>query len=102
MRERDIERYLTQCVKDIGGKAYKFTSPGNNGVPDRIVILPRGQISFIELKAPNQKPKPLQMAQMKKLKDLGCDVRIIDSKKGVDEYIIYATRLPKNGDTSDN
>ena len=40
MRERDIEKILTEEVKREGGRAYKWTSPGNAGVPDRIVIFP--------------------------------------------------------------
>ena len=50
MREKDIEKILVNGVKDVGGRAYKWVSPGNNGVPDRIVILPEGRIVFVELK----------------------------------------------------
>ena len=51
MRERDVERYLRERVKQLGGRAYKFVSPGNNGVPDRIVMLPGGKLFFVELQA---------------------------------------------------
>ena len=54
MRERDVERYLRERVKQLGGRAYKFVSPGNNGVPDRIVMLPGGKLFFVELKAPGK------------------------------------------------
>lgn len=54
MREKDIEQYLVKQVKNNGGKAYKWVSPGNDGVPDRIVIFPR-TIIFVELKAPGKK-----------------------------------------------
>ncbi|PTY76688.1 nuclease, partial [Heyndrickxia sporothermodurans] len=60
MRERDIEIYLRDEVKKIKGRAYKFESPGNAGVPDRLVILPGGRVFFIELKAPGKKSRPLQ------------------------------------------
>ena len=50
MREKDIEKILVDGVKGIGGRAYKWVSPGNNGVPDRIVFLPGGRIIFVELK----------------------------------------------------
>lgn len=87
MRERDIEKYLREQVKAAGGRAYKWTSPGNNGVPDRIVILPGGRVVFIELKAPGGKPTQLQLVQHKQLRELGCRVLIIDSKDQVDSLI---------------
>jgi len=87
VRERNIELYLREKVKATGGIAYKWTSPGNAGVPDRIVILPGGLTHFVELKAPGQKPTPLQMLQHRKLNSLGCTVWLIDSKEGVDAFI---------------
>jgi hypothetical protein len=87
MRERDIETYLRDRVKKAGGKAYKFESPGNDGVPDRLVLFPGNRIYFIELKAPGKKPRPLQVKQMRDISAFGCDVRVIDSKAGVDEFI---------------
>lgn len=87
MRERSIEAYLRERVKKAGGIAYKWVSPGNNGVPDRIVALPGGRIVFVELKAPGRKPTPLQRVQQDRLRALGCDVRVVDSREGVDELI---------------
>lgn len=87
MRERDIENYLRDQIKTVGGIAYKWTSPGNNGVPDRIVALPGGRIVFVELKAPGGKPTALQLNQHKCLRALGCDVRVIDSKEQVDALL---------------
>ena len=40
MREKDIEKILVAEVRKLGGRAYKWVSPGNDGVPDRIVIFP--------------------------------------------------------------
>ena len=87
LRERDIEQYLVGKVKALGGIAYKWTSPGNNGVPDRIVIVPGNGIVFVELKAPGAKPTALQIAQHRRLTSMGCDVRVIDSKAQVDALI---------------
>lgn len=94
LRERDIEEYLRQRVKVAGGRAYKWVSPGNAGVPDRIVMLPGGRTAFVELKAPGKKPSPLQIAQGKKISNLGQVVVVIDSKQGVDEFI---TKLAAGG-----
>jgi len=87
MRERSIEIYLRDRVREVGGWAPKWTSPGNSGVPDRIVIAPGGRVVFVELKAPGRKPTQLQLVQQGRLRALGCDVRVIDSREGVDELI---------------
>lgn len=87
MRERNIETYLRNKVKAAGGWAPKWTSPGSNGVPDRIVFLPGGKVAYVELKAPGKKPTALQEVQHKRLRALGQTVHVIDSREGVDELI---------------
>lgn len=97
MRERDIENYLRDEVKKAGGRAYKFESPGNAGVPDRLVLFPGGKIAFVEMKAPGKKSTPLQLAQHRKFEKLGSTVLVIDSKQKVDEFI---ARYPEVGDAN--
>lgn len=87
MKEKAIEDYLRNRVKASGGIAYKFTSPGNAGVPDRLVLIPGGRVVFVELKAPGKKPTALQKLQQKRIVSLGCEVLVIDSKEKVDEFI---------------
>lgn len=89
IRERDIEKYLREMVKKIGGIAYKFESPGNAGVPDRLVLLPGRVTYFVELKAPGKKPTALQKRQHTKIEKLGHKVLVIDSKEKVDEFIEF-------------
>lgn len=84
MREKAVEEYLRKRVRAAGGLAYKFTSPGNAGVPDRIVMLPGGMVVFIELKAPGKKPSPLQEVQHMRIVNTGCRVYVADSKEAVD------------------
>ena len=79
MREKVIEHKLLTEVKKIGGLALKFVSPGFDGMPDRIVLLPGGKIGFVEVKAPGKKPRPLQIARHKSLMKLGFSVYVIDS-----------------------
>lgn len=87
MRESTIETYLRDEVRKIGGRAYKFVSPGNDGVPDRLVCLPGGRAIFVELKAPGKKPTVLQLRQQEFLKALDFPVLVLDNKKAVDIFI---------------
>lgn len=80
MREKEIESKLRREVKARGGLAIKFVSPGMNGVPDRLVLLPGGRIAFVELKAPGRKMRPLQVRRAHQLEALGFKVFCIDSK----------------------
>ena len=93
MRERDVERYLRERVKKLGGRAYKFVSPGNNGVPDRIVMLPGGQLFFVELKAPGKKTTALQDAQIDRIARLGQDIFVVDSKEKVDNILAVSHEI---------
>ena len=79
LRERDIEKKLTQAVRKAGGLALKFVSPGLAGVPDRLVLMPKGRVCFVELKAPGQKMRPLQRKRKEMLESLGFRVYCIDS-----------------------
>lgn len=83
MRERVIERALFRGVAKLGGYCYKWISPGANGVPDRLVVLPGGRILFVETKAPNGVVDELQRYQLQKLQGLGAEVRIVASQEDV-------------------
>lgn len=87
MLERQVEKALVSAIKKAGGIAPKLTSPGTAGMPDRIVILPGGHICFVELKAPGQQPRPIQLRQMERLTNLGCMVRTIDHPNQIQELI---------------
>ena len=83
MREKQIENQLVSQVKKIGGIALKFVSPGFDGMPDRLVLIPDGHIAFVELKAPGKKPRPLQLARHRLLRSLGFRVYVIDSAEQI-------------------
>jgi len=85
--ENDIENHLNKEVKKLGGMPAKFVSPGLRGVPDRIVLLPGGQLVFIELKAPGEKPRKQQSYRIKQLNDLGFKTQVIDTYESVAEFI---------------
>lgn len=79
MYEREIERKLVARTKAMGGIAPKFTAPGFDGMPDRLILLPGGRMAFAELKAPGKKPRPLQEARHGLLRHLGFKVYLVDS-----------------------
>lgn len=79
--EKDVEAALVRRVKALGGLCEKFTSPGRRSVPDRIITMPNGQIVFVELKRPGQKPTDAQLKDHERRRVLGCDVRVIDNKE---------------------
>ena len=87
MRESFIEEKLTKAVKQNGGVCWKFTSPGTAGVPDRIVLMPKGNIAFVEVKEPNQKPRPLQLSRHRLLRQLGFQVYVLDALEDIDKII---------------
>lgn len=79
MLEREIERKLVNAVKKQGGICWKFTSPGTAGVPDRIILMPKGHIAFVETKAPGETMRPLQEKRKRQLESLGFKVFCLDS-----------------------
>ena len=83
MRERDIERKLVMETVHRGGVALKFVSPGCIGVPDRIVLLPGGHLGFVELKAPGQQPRPIQVRRIQQLRGMGFLVFVADGREQI-------------------
>lgn len=83
MREKYIEQKLVTATKKNGGIALKFTSPGFDGMPDRLVLLPYGKLAFVEVKAPNKKPRPLQISRHEMLRRLGFEVYVLDDIKQI-------------------
>ena len=78
MCEKTIEQKFVKAVKAMGGIAPKFVSPGFDGMPDRLVLLPNGIIAFVEVKRNGEKPRPLQEARHELLRRLGFEVYILD------------------------
>lgn len=78
MFEKYIENKLVTAVKKMGGICPKFVSPGFDGVPDRLVLLPKGKFAFVELKAKGKKMRPLQVKRKRQMEQLGFFVYCID------------------------
>lgn len=83
MLEKYIEQRLVTEVKKIGGLALKFSSPGFDGVPDRLILLPKGKMAFVELKALGKTLRPLQEKRKRQLESLGFLVFCVDDIKQI-------------------
>ena len=83
MREKSIESKLAAEVRKHGGLAPKFVSPGLDGVPDRLILLPSGKAAFAELKATGKTLRPLQAVRKRQLEALGFRVFVIDSTEQI-------------------
>ena len=99
MREKEIEKYLVDIVAGMGGKAFKFVSPGCTGVPDRVVILPGGKVGFLELKAPGERPRKEQAYRIRQLRELGCVAGFADSREDINWFLYcMTTEIPVHGE----
>lgn len=91
-REFVVEDYLREKIASIGGKCYKFVSPGYDGMPDRLVLY-RGNVVFIECKRPGEKPRKLQQVRLNEIRDQNVPAFWIDSKGQVDILVARLTGL---------
>ena len=87
MREKTIEQKLVKAVKSAGGLAPKFISPGYDGMPDRLVLMPGGRVAFVEVKATGCKPRPLQIQRHGLLRRLGFQVFVLDDGGQIPQII---------------
>lgn len=99
MLEKEIEKKLVEGIKKIGGVAFKFVSPGNDGVPDRIVTLPGGYVVFCELKTASGKLSGRQRFQIRRLKAMGFEVRVLHGLDEAEDFLgemeMYVDRFRK-------
>lgn len=87
MLEKEIESWLNKQVGKMGGLAYKFISPENPGVPDRIYILPNGKVWFVELKQKFGKTARIQKWQRDRLLGMGCNYRLVRGREDAEAFV---------------
>ena len=87
MRESEIEKILVDEIRKMGGRAFKWVSPGNDGVPDRIVVLPGYPAIFVEMKTVTGKLTSLQRVQIERLQKMGQDVRVLYGEKETQTFL---------------
>ena len=83
MTEKELELMLVNEVKRRGGRAFKFISPGLNGVPDRLVLMLGGKLGFVEVKAPGKEMRPNQIKRKRQLESLGFLVYCLDDPRQI-------------------
>lgn len=94
MREKEIEHHLVMETRRAGGMALKFVSPSFSGMPDRLVLLGDGKMGFVEVKAPGQKPRPLQLRRHAMLRRLGYQIFVLDAMEDIPAVLNAITRTP--------
>ena len=94
MREKEIEHNLVMETRKAGGMAVKFVSPSFSGMPDRLVLLGDGKMGFVEVKAPGQKPRPLQLRRHAMLRRLGYQVFVLDSMEDIPAVLKAIAHTP--------
>jgi len=87
MTEKQLEAKLRDKIKQLGGLALKLVCPSFTGVPDRMILLPKGRIWFVEMKARGKIPTPRQEAVHTILRKLGFDVWVIDSNEALSQFL---------------
>jgi len=106
--ESAVERKLVDGIRKAGGWAIKLVSPGNSGVPDRLVLMPGGRVIFVELKTDTGRVSPLQQQVHDRLRGMGMDVRVLYGIVAVREFLrevetdaLPALPIPGSGDAVD-
>jgi len=87
MREKQIEQKLVRAVRAMGGQAVKFVSPGYDGMPDRLVLIPSGKMAFVEVKTKGDQPRPLQVKRHEMLRALGFMVHVLDDERQIPQIM---------------
>lgn len=83
MTEKQVEQKLRAAVRQRGGMALKLVSPGFDGVPDRLILMPHGRAGFVETKAPGKHMRPLQVRRKNQLEALGFQVYRVDDPQQI-------------------
>ena len=91
--ESQVERWLGKRLRDLGCLYCKFVSPGNDGMPDRLIIMPGGRILFLELKTTTGRLCARQRYQIGRLLRWGCTARVAYGRGGAEQFLDYLLEL---------
>ena len=85
--EKVLEKKLVKWIKEAGGKCLKLSSQFNTGLPDRMILLPKGHIFYCEVKSTGKKPTKMQEIIHNEIRALGFRVYVVDSTEGLSEML---------------
>ena len=97
MTEKTLENLFIREIRARGGITYKFVSPGNVGVPDRIAVAPGGQVWFVELKTEIGRLSRMQEYQLEKLRGMGCKVVVLYGREEIMKTVASIFNEAKGG-----
>ena len=85
--EKVLEKKLVKWIKEAGGKCLKLSSQFNTGLPDRMILLPKGHIFYCEVKSTGKKPSKMQEIIHNEIRALGFRVYVVDSTEALSEML---------------
>lgn len=91
--EKLLDRKLSKVVKDLGGWSIKLLATHVTGLPDRLCLLPGGNLFFAEIKTTNEKPTLIQRAVHKRLRAVGFKVYVVDRTEDIDSILTTIDKL---------
>ena len=86
MLEKVSENRLKAAIENAGGMCIKIL-PSLAGLPDRLAVMPWGDVVWLELKADGGRVRRVQASMHRRLEGLHQDVRVIIGREGVDNFI---------------
>lgn len=85
--ESTLERRIKRYAEDKNCLFWKLSANGVKGLPDRILVTPNGVVAFIEIKAPKEKPRAIQLYRMQQLREKGVPATYVDNFDSAKDFI---------------
>lgn len=86
MRESDVEKYLHDRVRALGGDYRRLAWIGRNGANDDLILLP-GRHMLVECKRPKKEPTTAQAREHERLRAAGFEVYWVNTREMVDAIL---------------
>lgn len=96
VRESAVEAHLVARIRLIGGECLKNDPQSRIGIPDRLVILPGGEVIWVEVKAAGGVLSPVQERVHARLRELTQEVRVVWSKSQINRLFPIEETEPED------
>lgn len=84
--ESHLERAFVKHIIRTGGEVRKVQWIGRHGAPDRVVLYPDGEITWVELKTTTGALRPGQIREHERLRNMGQHVLVIRTKEEYERH----------------